>query len=170
MLGTIVDNEYDRHLRIEARDAERRKVWLSIEDQPIGAIRHRPIDEKERFHTTIGVGPCMAQLGPALVSVLYFETNRDAAGRRTPGRIQYVGRDRAHDRVQFTKKYRSYRTNRTYVSSFLTRNSVILACSAAASFSSVSESFARRSFSAESISSEVLPVAQIMKINPNFSS
>ena len=81
MLGTVVDIEYDRHLRIETRDAERRKVWLSVKDQPIGAIGDRTIDEKERFHATIGVGPCMAQLGPALVSVLYLETNRDTAGR-----------------------------------------------------------------------------------------
>ena len=80
MLGTIVDIEYDRHLRIEARNTERRKVWLSVKDQPVGAIRHGPIDEKERFHAPIGIGPCMAQLGPALIGILYFETNRDTAG------------------------------------------------------------------------------------------
>ena len=80
MLGTIVDIEYDRHLRIEARNTERRKVWLSVKDQPVGAIRHGSIDEKKRLHATIGIGPCMAQLGPALIGILYFETNRDTAG------------------------------------------------------------------------------------------
>ena len=55
-------------------------------------------------------------------------------------------------------------------SNFFSRNSVILACSAAARRSSVSESCWRRCCSAPSISSEVLPVAQIMKIKPNFSS
>jgi hypothetical protein len=81
MLGTVVDIEYDRHLRIETRKTERRKVWLGVKYETIRAVRDGPIDEKERFHATIGVGPCMAQLRPALISVLYFETNRDAAGR-----------------------------------------------------------------------------------------
>ena len=70
MLRTIGDVEYDCYLRIEAADTERREIWFSIKNQPVSAIRHRPIDKKERFHATISVGPCMAQLGPALVSVL----------------------------------------------------------------------------------------------------
>ena len=56
------------------------------------------------------------------------------------------------------------------LSNFLSRNSVILACSAAARRSSVSESCWIRSCIAVSISPDVLPVAQIMKINPNFCS
>ncbi len=54
--------------------------------------------------------------------------------------------------------------------SFFSRNWVILACSVAARRSSVSESWLSRSCSAASISSEVLPEAQIMKIKPNFCS
>jgi hypothetical protein len=53
---------------------------------------------------------------------------------------------------------------------FFNRNSVILLCSAAAVGNSVATSFSSRCFNAESISSEVLPVAQMMKINPNFCS
>ena len=91
MLRTIVDVEYDCYLRIEAADAERREIWFSLKNQAVSADGYRPVDEKERFHATISVGPCMAQLGPALVSVLKLETNRDTAGGRSPGRIEYVG-------------------------------------------------------------------------------
>ena len=72
MLRTIVDVEYDRYLRIEAGDTERRVIWFGIKNQPVRADGYRPVDEKERFHATISVGPCMAQLGPTLVSVLEF--------------------------------------------------------------------------------------------------
>ena len=91
MLGTIVDVKYDRDLRVEAAGTERREVWLSIKHQPVSADGHGPVDEKERLHAPIGVGPCMAQLGPALVCVLQFETNRDTTRGRPPGRIEYVG-------------------------------------------------------------------------------
>ena len=60
MLRTIVDVEYDRYLRIEAAGTERREIWFSLKNQAVGADGHRPIDEKERFHTTISVGPCVA--------------------------------------------------------------------------------------------------------------
>lgn len=60
MLGTIVDVEYDRNLRVEAVDAERCEVWFSIENQPVCAIGHLAIDEKERLHATIRIGPGMA--------------------------------------------------------------------------------------------------------------
>src|ERR1700752_30468 len=70
MLRTVVDVEDDRYLRVEAVDAERSKVWFSVKDQTVCTIRHCPIDEKERFHAPVSVGPCMAQLGPALVCVL----------------------------------------------------------------------------------------------------
>ena len=91
MLRTVVDVEYDRYLRIETAGTERREVRLSLKNQTVGADGYRPIDEKERFHATISVGPCMAQLGPALVSILHFENNRDTTRGRSPGRIEYVG-------------------------------------------------------------------------------
>ena len=91
MLGTIVDVEYDRYLRVEAAGTERREIWFGVIDQPVSADGHWPVDEKERFHAPLGVGPCMAQLGPALVRVLYFETNSDTTRGRPPGRIEYVG-------------------------------------------------------------------------------
>ena len=91
MLRAIVDVEYDCYLRIEAAGTERREIWLSVKNQPVSAHRCRPVDKKERFHAPVGIGPCMAQLGPAFVGVLKFETNRDTAGGRSPGRIEYVG-------------------------------------------------------------------------------
>src|SRR5215204_3979609 len=60
---------------------------------------------------------------------------------------------------------------RSYLSSnFFSRNSVILLCSAAAMVSSACVSCLSLSRSAASISSEVLPVAQIMKMKPNLCS
>ena len=91
MLRTVVNVENDRYLRIEAGDTERREIWFSIKNQPVSADGHRPIDEKERFHTPIRVGPCMAQLGPTLVGILNFEVYRDPAGGCAPRRIEYVG-------------------------------------------------------------------------------
>ena len=70
MLRTVVDVEDDRYLRIEAAGTERREIWFSIKNQPVSTDGYRPIDEKERFHATISVGPCMAQLRPTLVGVL----------------------------------------------------------------------------------------------------
>jgi len=167
MLRTIVDVEDDRYLRIEAVDTQRREIWFGIKNQPVRAVGHRSIDEEERFHTPVGVGPCMAQLGPTLIGVLKFETDRHTTSRRSSGRIEYMGRNRAHRRVQFTKELR---VNYAELSNFFNLNAVILACSAAARRSSVSESCWRRSCSAASISADDLPVAQMMKIKPNFCS
>ena len=91
MLRTIVNVEYDRYLRIEAGDAERRVIWLSFKHQPVSADGHRPVDEKERFHAPISVSPRVAQLCPGLVSILFFEADGDATRRRSRGRIEYVG-------------------------------------------------------------------------------
>ena len=90
MLGTIVDVENDCYLRIEAVDAQRREVWFSVKNQPVSAVCHGAIDKKEWFDAPVGISPCMAQLGPALVSVLHFEADRDTACGRTSGRVEYV--------------------------------------------------------------------------------
>src|SRR5690349_6689756 len=109
----------------------------------------------------------MAQLGPTLVSVLHFERNSDATRRCPPRRVENMGGDGAHGRVQFTKEVAA---NYEEVSNFFNRSSVILLCSAAAMGSSASRSCWSRSRRAASISSEVLPVAQMMKMKPNFCS
>ena len=98
MLRTVVDVEYDCYLRIEAVDTERREIRFSLKNEAVSADGYRPVDEKERFHAPIRVGPCMAQLGPALVSVLHFERHRDAAGGCAPGRVENVRGDGAHGR------------------------------------------------------------------------
>ena len=81
MLRRVVDVEDYSDLRIETGDAERREIWFGIEDESVSAIGDRPIDEKEWFDAAVGVGPCVAQLGPRLVAVLHFETDGDAACR-----------------------------------------------------------------------------------------
>jgi len=98
VLRAVVDVKNDRHLRIETGDAERQEVWFGIKNQPVSASRHGPIDEKEWFHAPVSVGPRMAQLGPALVSLLHFERYRDAAGGCSPGRVEDMRRDGAHGR------------------------------------------------------------------------
>ena len=90
MLGTIVHIEHHSYLWIEAANAERREVWLGIEDQPVSAVRYRAIHEEEGLHPTIRVGPCVAQLGPTLVSILNFQTNCHTTGRGSPRSIEYV--------------------------------------------------------------------------------
>ncbi len=69
--------------------------------------------------------------------------------------------------MQFTKEIA---TNYEEVSNFFSRKPVILLCSAAAMGSSATASCESLSRRAASISSEVLPVAQMMKIKPNFCS
>src|SRR4051812_1774280 len=84
VLGAVVDVEDDRHLRIETASTERRKIRFGIKNQPVSAIRHRAIDEKERLDASVSVGPRMAQLGPALIGVLHFERDSDATGGCSP--------------------------------------------------------------------------------------
>ena len=98
MLGAVVDVENDRHLWIKTGEAERREVGFGIKNQPVSASRHGPIDEKEWFHAPVSVGPRMARLGSALVSLLHFERYRDAAGGCSPGRVEDMRRDGAHFR------------------------------------------------------------------------
>ena len=137
MLRAVVDVENDRHLRIEAAGAERREVRFGIKNQPVSAVRHLAVDEEERLHAPVSVSPRMAQLGPALVSVLHFERYRDAAcgvprdvSRIWVEMVLMVG-------MQFTKEVTA---NYEEVSNFFSRNSVILLCSAAAMGSSVAAS------------------------------
>ena len=90
VLGCLVHIEDHRHLRIETSRAERREIRLSVEHQPVGSVRHGPVDEKERFHTAVGVGPGMAQLGPCLVRILHLQTNCHTTSRGSPRSIEYV--------------------------------------------------------------------------------
>ena len=107
MLGTIVHIENHRHLRIEAINAQRRKIRFGIENQPVGAILDRAIDKKERLHAPVRVSPGMAQLGPTLVRVLHFQANCHTTGRGSSRRVEYVSRNGAHVCVQFTNRSRT---------------------------------------------------------------
>src|SRR5689334_5648289 len=154
MLRRIVDVEDHAHLRIETANAERREIRFGVEHETISSVSHRTIDEKERLHASVGVGPRVAQLGPALISVLHLERNGHAARGRAARGIEDVRRNRAH----------------AGPSSLRNLKSVIFACSAAALRNSAAGSFSKRISSSASISSVDLRVAQTMKIKPNFSS
>src|ERR1044072_8873227 len=71
VLRAVVDVENDRHLWIETAGTQRREIRFGLKNQPVSAVRDWAIDEKERFHAPVSVGPRMTQLGPALVSVLH---------------------------------------------------------------------------------------------------
>ena len=81
MLGAVVHVEDHGHLWIKARDAKRREVWFGIEYQAVCSVGHRAVNEEERFHAPVRVGPCMAQLGPTFVGVLNFKANGNATRR-----------------------------------------------------------------------------------------
>jgi len=104
MLGAVVDIENHRHLRIEARRAERREVWLSVKNQAIRPICHRPVDEEEWLHAPVAVGPGMAQLCPGLIGVLYLKTNGHATCGRAARSVEYVRGDSAHGRLFALRK------------------------------------------------------------------
>src|SRR6185503_14049928 len=84
VLGSIVNVEDHCHLWIEAGDAQRREIRFGIKNQPVSAVAHRAIDEKEWLDAPVGVGPCMAQLGPTFVSVLNLQTNSHTTCRSSP--------------------------------------------------------------------------------------
>src|SRR5688572_21629813 len=90
VLRSIVDVEHNRHLRIETRDTQRRKIWFSIEDESVSAVGNRTVHQKERLDAPVSVGPCMAQLGPTLVAVLHFKRNGDTTCGRASGSVEYV--------------------------------------------------------------------------------
>src|SRR5215210_3565794 len=96
MLRAVVDVEDDRHLRIETSDTKRREVGFGVKNQPVSAVGHGTIDEKEGLHASVNVSPRMAQLGPALVCVLHFERYSDATRGHSPGRVENMRGDGAH--------------------------------------------------------------------------
>jgi hypothetical protein len=163
VLGSVIHIEDYCHLRIKTVETQRREIRFSVKNQTIGSVRNRTIHQEERFYAAVRVGPRMAQLGPTLVSVLNLQTNCHTTGRGSPRSVEYVSGNGAHVGS-------SLAADHAPVSNFFSRNSVILLCSAAATGSSSRASCPSRARRAASISSEVLPVAQIMKMNPNFCS
>lgn len=81
MLRRVTNFKDNGDLWVKAVDTQRGEIWFGIKDEAIGSLSHWLRDEKEWFHSSIRIGPRMAQLGPRLIGVLYFETNCDAAGR-----------------------------------------------------------------------------------------
>ena len=78
MLDSVVYVKNHCHLWKEAGDAKRREIRFGVKNEPVSSVRNWTIDKEERLHPAVGIGPCMAQLGPTLVSVLHFERDGDA--------------------------------------------------------------------------------------------
>src|SRR6267142_3328949 len=95
MLCRIIDLERDRYLRIEAFNLKTLEIAFHIEDQTINAGTQIILNQKERFHPPIFVGPGVGQLHPGLVWILKFEGDGYTAGRSASRCIEDVGGDGA---------------------------------------------------------------------------
>lgn len=91
MLRVVVNFKNNGDLWIERLDTKRTEIRINVEDKTINAGRQRLVHQKERFDPAIFVGPCVAQLGPALISVLHLQANRHALCRRASRGVEDVG-------------------------------------------------------------------------------
>src|SRR6266436_1392868 len=141
LLG-IANLEYDLDERMERRDPEGREVRPRVEAQSVRTGRGLDVARQQIRDAPVGVAPAGGELGPTVARAA-GQRDRDAR-RGPPARdVQDVGRDAAHE-----------------TTSLSSRSRVIFACSPVA----------RRPRSAPSISSAVLPVAEIRNTCPNRSS
>src|SRR5579871_911624 len=149
--GSIQRNQ-DLHFWIEPGHAQGAEVTPCLKTQSVDARLEGSFPCCQRRNSTVGVGRSSCQLGPAAFAVAEVQCDSQSSCGPAMSRIQYVGAQGTHE------------------PSFCKRNRVILACSPAAISSSFSATLGSRSWSRASISTAVLPVAQTMKIWPNFSS
>ena len=90
MLRSLVDLEYDAHLWIKAVNIQRRKIAISVEDQSVSSCQQWLFKQEERLHSTIFIGPGVAELAPALVCALHFEIDGNSARRCASGGVEDV--------------------------------------------------------------------------------
>ena len=107
MLSSLLDFENYAHLWVKAVNIERRKIGFGIKDEPVGSCQQRLLEQEEWLNSTIFIGPCMAQLTPALICVLHFEIDGNSAGRCAARRIEDVCRDGAHVGVSPTVSFKT---------------------------------------------------------------
>lgn len=153
MLRRIAHRENDHNLTIESFDLLRGKVRPRREGQAINtAVQGKTVRQKVAG-ATIRIRDCFANSLPGAVSTFEFKPHRYAAGRTSARGIEDMCGNCAHG-----------------LSSFSNLSRVILRCSSAAMRNSLRGSFCKRAFRIRSISVEVLPVAQTMKMKPKRSS
>ena len=107
MLSSLLDFENYTHLWVKAVNIERRKIGFGIKDEPVGSCQQRLLEQEEWLNSTIFIGPCVAQLTPALISVLHFEGHGNSAGRCAARCIEDVCRDGAHVGVAPTVSFKT---------------------------------------------------------------
>jgi hypothetical protein len=90
VLRRVVNLENDDDLGIEGGLITRRKVWLHVEDHSADPFINCLGKEKERFYSTVIVGPCMTEFGPAFISVLSFQGYRDTTRWRAARNVKDV--------------------------------------------------------------------------------
>src|SRR2546421_12228267 len=152
VLSGILNLKNDCDLRIEGLDVIAGKIFRGIEDQTVHSGFDCCLVGKEIRNPAIWVRCSLAEQDPATRS-FHFQSHRYASGRPPARGIQHVRSNGAH-----------------LLSNFSNLRRVILLCSSAAMRNSVCGSFLIRLFRIASISSDDLPLAQTMKMNPNLSS
>ena len=100
MLGVVINVEDDGNLWVKGFYSETVEVSINIEYESINTSGQGLMDQEERLHASILVGPCMAQLRPTLVGVLRLQTDRDAFCRTSSRGVEYVCGDGAHCRFR----------------------------------------------------------------------
>src|SRR5258705_7475115 len=96
VLRRVIDLESNRYLWIEAVDTKICKVALGIEYQTINSGTKIVLNQEKRAHSTVFVGPGMAQLQPTFIRILAFQRYGHTAGRTAPRCIQNVCGNGAH--------------------------------------------------------------------------
>ena len=140
-------NDYD--FTIESFSPQRRKVWPGLEGQSISTPGERKTIRQKVAGSAIRISGAPGDLFPGASGRFDFKPYHHATGRASARSIKYVGGDGAH-----------------LLSSFSNLRRVIFRCSSAAIRNSAPGSLHIRSFRMASISAEVLPVAQTMKMKP----
>src|SRR5258708_3367352 len=153
MLRRIADCKNDYNLSIKSFDLLRGEVKPRLEGQSINAFGQGKTIRQQVSGATISIGGSFANLPPTAVGVFDLKSHGHAAGRPSARGIQHMGGDCPH-----------------WLISFSNLNRVTFRCSSAAMRNSVPGSFCKRSFKFASISCEVFPDAQTMKIKPKRSS
>lgn len=149
MLLRIANCENDCDFAKEAFSILGGEIGFCLEGQSINTSVQRKTVRQQIFGPTIRVGCSFTDLLPTTVGTLEFQADEHAVRRMSTRNIENMCSYCAHEVISFSNLSR-----------------VILRCSSAAKGSSVSGSFSKRLFRIASISSEVLPVAQTMKIKP----
>lgn len=152
VLRRIFHGESDRDFLVKTVDLAVSEISFDIEYETVNRRRQLITGGQEIVRSSIAVGFLTSDGFPPAIMRLAIEPYKDP------------GRGPADRYIKNVCCYSAHSDK-----SFLSRISVIFFCSFAAMAISVSRSLPSRDRQSSSISSALFPVAQTMKINPNFS-